>query len=69
MHIRNAVAQGMEQFGYHEGYKYPHDFPGHYVEQQYLPDELVGTKFYEPTEMGHEKAIREHFAYIKANDK
>lgn len=46
MHIRNAAAEGMEQFGYHEGYKYPHDYPGHYVEQQYLPDKMVGTKYY-----------------------
>ena len=50
MHIRNAVAKGMEQFGYHEGYKYPHDYPGHYVEQQYLPDVMVGTKYYMPGE-------------------
>ena len=47
MHIRNAAAEGMEQFGYHEGYKYPHDYPGHYVEQQYLPDKMLGTKYYE----------------------
>lgn len=46
MHIRNATAKGMEQFGYHEGYKYPHDYPGHWVEQQYLPDKMVGTKYY-----------------------
>ena len=46
MHIRNAAVDGMEQFGYHEGYKYPHDYPGHYVEQQYLPDKMVGTKYY-----------------------
>lgn len=46
MHIRNAPAEGMEQFGYGEGYKYPHDYPGHYVEQQYLPDEMLGTKYY-----------------------
>ena len=46
MHIRNAVAKGMEQFGYGEGYKYPHDFPNHKVEQQYLPDKMVGTKYY-----------------------
>ena len=45
MHIRNAPAQGMEEFGYHQGYKYPHDYPGHYVEQQYLPDKMVGTKY------------------------
>ena len=46
MHIRNAPASGMEQFGYHEGYKYPHDYPGHYVEQQYLPDKMLGTKYF-----------------------
>ncbi len=46
MHIRNAPAEGMAQFGYHEGYKYPHDYPGHYVEQQYLPDKMVGTKYF-----------------------
>lgn len=46
MHIRNAPASGMEQFGYGEGYKYPHDYPGHYVEQQYLPDKMLGTKYY-----------------------
>lgn len=46
MHIRNAPAEGMEQFGYSNGYKYPHDYPGHFVEQQYLPDKMVGTKYY-----------------------
>ena len=50
MHIRNAPAKGMEQFGYHQGYLYPHDFPGHYEEQQYLPDKMVGTKYYIPPE-------------------
>lgn len=46
MHIRNAPVEGMEQFGYHNGYKYPHDYPGHFVKQQYLPDKMVGTKYY-----------------------
>lgn len=46
MHIRNAPQEGMEQFGYGEGYKYPHDYPGHWVEQQYLPDKMLGTKYY-----------------------
>ena len=46
MHIRNSVVQGMEKFGYGEGYKYPHDYPGHVVEQQYLPDVMLGTKYY-----------------------
>lgn len=46
MHIRNAPAEGMEKEGYHVGYKYPHDYPGHYVEQQYLPDKMLGTKYF-----------------------
>mgnify|MGYP006070229081 FL=1 len=46
MHIRNAPIEQMKNLGYHEGYLYPHDFPGHYVEQQYLPDEMLGTKYY-----------------------
>ncbi len=50
MHIRNAPAEGMKEFGYGKDYKYPHDFPGHWVEQQYLPDEMLGTKYYIPDE-------------------
>ena len=46
MHIRNAPAEGMKSEGYGVGYKYPHDYPGHYVEQQYLPDKMLGTKYY-----------------------
>jgi len=45
MHIRNAPAEGMKEFGYGEGYKYPHNYPGGVVEQQYLPDKMVGTKY------------------------
>ena len=46
LHLRNAPVEQMKNFGYHNGYKYPHDYPNHYVEQQYLPDEMVGTKYY-----------------------
>ena len=46
MYIRNAPVEGMEALGYHKGYLYPHDFPGHVVEQQYLPDKMVGTIYY-----------------------
>ena len=46
MHIRNAPVAEMKKLGYSEGYLYPHDFPGHYVKQQYLPDEMLGTKYY-----------------------
>ena len=50
MHIRNAEIKGMENFGYGEGYKYPHNYPGHVVEQQYLPDKMLGTKYFEKDE-------------------
>lgn len=50
MHIRNAPAEGMKNEGYSVGYLYPHDFPGHWVEQQYLPDKMLGTKYYIPDE-------------------
>ena len=50
MHIRNAPVEGMAEQGYHVGYKYPHDFPKHWVEQQYLPDEMLGTKYFVPDE-------------------
>ena len=50
MHIRNAAASGMEQFGYGNGYKYPHDYDHGKVEQQYLPDKLKDVKYYEPRE-------------------
>ena len=46
MHIRNAPIEKMRELGYNEGYKYPHDYSGHYVEQQYLPDQMLGTKYY-----------------------
>ena len=46
MHIRNAPIEKMKELGYHDGYLYPHDFPGHWIEQQYLPDKMLGTKYY-----------------------
>jgi putative ATPase len=59
MHIRNALAEGMQAHGYGDGYKYPHDFPGHWVKQQYLPDKMVGTKYYIPDENIHEEKFNE----------
>lgn len=47
LHLRNAPTKLMEQLGYHDGYKYPHDYPNHYTPQQYLPDTLLGTHFWE----------------------
>ena len=40
------LKSGMKDFGYGQGYKYPHDYPGHWVEQQYLPDKMLGTKYF-----------------------
>jgi putative ATPase len=57
-HLRNAVTSGMKEMGYGKDYKYSHDFPGHFADQQYLPDELVNERFYHPGELGHEKKIR-----------
>lgn len=67
-HLQDAHYKGAEKLGHGLGYKYAHDYPNHYVQQQYLPDALVGTKFYEPTEMGYEARIREHFSRIKNQD-
>ena len=50
MHIRNAPVEAMQSEGYGVGYKYPHDYPNHEVEQQYLPDKMLGTKYYTPDE-------------------
>ena len=61
-HLQDAHYQGAGQLGRGTGYKYAHDYPGHYVEQQYLPDELVGTRFFEPGENGYEQEIR---AYLR----
>ena len=46
LHLRNAPTSLMKELGYSDGYKYPHDFPGHWTEQQYMPDELIGTTFW-----------------------
>lgn len=46
LHLRNASTQLMKSLGYHDGYKYAHDFPGHFVEQQYLPDQLKDSRFW-----------------------
>ena len=55
----------MQCLGRGIGYKYTHDYPNHYVEQQYLPSEIQGEHFYEPGDMGYEKTIQEHLKHIK----
>jgi putative ATPase len=62
LHIRNAPTPLMKKMGYGAGYKYPHDFEGHYVAESYLPDELKGARFYSPSESGHEKELKERLA-------
>ncbi len=64
-HITNAPISGMKEFGHGVGYKYAHDYPGHYVRQQYLPDELVGTKFFEPGDNGYEKDIKKYMEFLE----
>ena len=61
VHLQDAHYKAAGKLGHGDGYKYAHDYPNHYVEQQYLPDGLEGQKVYEPTENGHEAVIREYF--------
>lgn len=62
-HLRNAVTKGMGDLGYGKGYKYAHDYPGHVVKQQFLPDELDGTVYYKPCGNGAEKKIIEYMKW------
>ena len=64
-HLQDAHYGGAGKLGHGIGYKYAHDYPNHYVEQQYLPTELQGERFYEPSDNGYERQIREHFRRIK----
>lgn len=64
-HLQDSHYKSAGKLGHGLGYQYAHDFKNHYVQQQYLPDALVGTQFYEPTEMGYEKRIREHLEKIR----
>lgn len=64
-HLQDAHYKGAAKLGHGTGYKYAHDYPNHYVEQQYLPDKLVGTRFYKPTDNGCEAKIREYMKWIK----
>jgi putative ATPase len=58
LYIRNAPTALMKDLGYGEGYKYPHDYPGHFVKEEYLPENLKGRTYYHPTELGFEKEIK-----------
>jgi len=58
LHIRNAPTSLMEELGYGKEYKYPHDYPDHFIEEEYLPENLRGRTYYHPTEQGFEKEIK-----------
>ena len=64
VHLQDAHYGGHEKLGHGMGYKYAHDYPNHYVKQQYLPDEIRGEKFYELSDMGYEKKLKEHMKFI-----
>jgi len=57
VHLRDTHYQGAESLGNGKGYRYPHDYPGHYVKQQYMPDDVKGHRYYQPTQQGHEATI------------
>ena len=64
-HLQDAHYKGSQKLGHGVGYKYAHDYPKHYVKQQYLPDEICGMRIYEPGENGYEKEIRAWMEYIR----
>ena len=59
MHLRNAPTELMQELGYGKDYIYPHDYPGHFVAQQYLPDALLGSYFWQPADNPHEERLAE----------
>lgn len=66
VHLKDAHYKGAAKLGHGTGYLYAHDYPMHYVEQQYLPDEVAGRRFYQPTDNGCEHQIREHLQKLKS---
>jgi len=68
-HLQDAHYKSASKLGHGIGYKYAHDYPNHYVEQQYLPYELNGKEFYNPTGNGYEIKIKEHMKKLKDRTK
>ena len=68
VHLRDAHYGGAEKLGHGIDYKYAHNYPNHYVKQQYMPDEILGEKFYEPDGNGYEKIINEYLEKIRSID-
>ena len=65
VHLQDAHYKGSAKLGHGIGYKYAHDYPEHYVKQQYLPDEIREERFYDPSENGQEKAIKERLERLR----
>jgi putative ATPase len=63
LYIRNAPTSLMKELGYGKGYKYPHDYPGHFVEEEYLPENLRGKLYYHPADEGFEREIKKRLEY------
>ena len=63
MHLRNAPTRLMKELGYSEGYLYPHDYPGHFVESENLPEKLRGRRYYEPGTLGAEKPMADRLRH------
>ena len=68
VHLKDAHYKGASKLGHGIGYQYAHDYPEHYVEQQYLPYELNGKEFYRPSNNGYEKKIKQHMKRLKERD-
>jgi putative ATPase len=66
LHLRNAPTPLMQGLGYGRGYKYAHDYEGHVADQQHLPDKLAERRYYEPSDLGEERAIKERLAQARA---
>ena len=65
VHLQDAHYKGAAKLGHGTGYKYAHDYPNHYVKQQYLPDEIKDARFYEPGDLGYEKTMGEYLKKIR----
>jgi putative ATPase len=68
-HLRPASTPLMKKMGFGSAYQYPHDFEGHWVKQQYLPDALVGRQFYEPSDSGAEAELRRRLEELRERER
>jgi putative ATPase len=65
LYLRSTAYRGAKKMGHGIGYKYPHDYPGHHVAQQYLPDSLKDKIYYEPSDSGREAGYKEKLARLR----